>query len=259
MQIDGDKTARVFRGQGAGNAGNRAGAGQIWFRAAKRLIDVAGALFGLLVFGPLIIVLSTLVWRCMGAPVLYRATRVGLHERRFTLYKFRTMRNAIDVDGNPLPDRERVTQLGRVLRQSSLDELPQLFNVLRGDMSLVGPRPLHEEYLPLYTWEQARRHEVRPGITGLAQVSGRNRLPWDQRFALDVFYVDHADLMLDFRILLQTLKKVVRREGVSSDGDLDVPRFTGTGRPRDAYIAASVQDNPSSTNEQLRVGAAGLP
>jgi sugar transferase EpsL len=256
MQIDGDKTAEVFRAQGAGSAANRAGAGQIWFRAAKRLIDVAGALFGLLVFGPLLIILSTLVWHRLGAPVLYRATRVGLHERRFTLYKFRTMRNAIDNDGNPLPDRERVTPLGSVLRQCSLDELPQLFNVLRGDMSLVGPRPLHEEYLPLYTWEQARRHEVRPGITGLAQVSGRNRLPWEQRFALDVFYVDQADLMLDIRILLQTFMKVVRRDSISSDGDLDVPNFTGTGTPRDAYVVARVQVNPSATNDPLRVGAA---
>jgi sugar transferase EpsL len=256
MQIDRDRTARVFRAQGAGSAAARDRTGQTWFKATKRLIDVVGAVFGLILFGPLMILLSTLVRHSMGAPVLFRATRVGLHERRFTLYKFRTMRNAIDADGNPLPDRERVTPLGRVLRQSSLDELPQLFNVLRGDMSLVGPRPLHEEYLPLYTWEQARRHEVRPGITGLAQVSGRNRLSWEQRFALDVFYVDHVDLMLDIRILLQTLKKVVRREGVSADGDLDVPRFTGTGPPRDAYIAAPVQDNPSSTNEQLRVGAA---
>jgi lipopolysaccharide/colanic/teichoic acid biosynthesis glycosyltransferase len=226
-------------------------------QATKRLIDVAGAVFGLILFGPLMILVSTLVWHRMGAPVLFRATRVGLHERRFTLYKFRTMKNAVDAEGTPLPDRERVTALGKVLRQSSLDELPQLLNVLKGDMSLVGPRPLHEEYLPLYTWEQARRHEVRPGITGLAQVSGRNRLPWEQRFALDVFYVDHAHLLLDIRILLQTLKKVVRRDGVSSDGDLDVPRFTGTGTPRDAYVAAAVQNNPSSANEQVRVGAAG--
>ncbi len=163
----------------------------------------------------------------MGSPVMFLATRPGRNGEPFTLYKFRTMREAMDDSGRPLPDRERVTPLGRLLRRTSLDELPQLINVLRGEMSLVGPRPLLVEYLSRYTTEQARRHDVMPGITGLAQVSGRNAAGWDRKFEHDVYYVDHVSFLLDVRILLRTVTKVLRREDVSPDGDVNVPPFTG--------------------------------
>jgi lipopolysaccharide/colanic/teichoic acid biosynthesis glycosyltransferase len=160
--------------------------------------------------------------------VVFRQARPGLHGRLFNMYKFRTMRDLTDAAGNALPDHARITPLGRFLRRTSLDELPELFNVLRGEMSLVGPRPLLVEYLDRYSPEQARRHDALPGITGLAQINGRNTLNWDDRLALDVWYVDHASLWLDARIVVQTAFRLVRGTDVSADGDLDVPRFQGT-------------------------------
>jgi len=194
----------------------------------KRILDLAGAIFGFAAFGLPMAIVAGLIRLRMGSPVLYRVIRPGLHAEPFLLYKFRTMRHRVDPAGMSLSDKERITPLGRILRKTSLDELPQLFNVLNGDMSLVGPRPLKIEYLNLYTPQQARRHEVKPGITGLAQIKGRNTLRWDERFALDVWYVDHARLVLDLRILLQTVVNVLRRDSISPEGDLDVPSFTGS-------------------------------
>lgn len=164
----------------------------------------------------------------MGSPVVFRQTRPGLRGEPFTIYKFRTMRDVAGVNGTVLPDADRLTRLGRALRTTSLDELPELWNVLRGDMSLVGPRPLLLEHLPLYTPEQARRHEVRPGITGLAQVSGRNRLGWAERFALDVRYVDDRSLALDARILARTLVVALRGRGIAAQGHATMARFEGS-------------------------------
>jgi sugar transferase EpsL len=194
----------------------------------KRILDLAGAILGLAVFGLPMAIVAGLIRLRMGSPVLYRVIRPGLHAETFHMYKFRTMRDLVDAAGRPLSDKERITPLGRFLRKTSLDELPQLVNVLDGDMSIVGPRPLKVEYLKLYTPNQARRHEVKPGITGLAQIKGRNTLSWDERFALDVWYVDHASLVLDLRILMHTVVNVLRRDSVSPDGDLDIPSFTGS-------------------------------
>jgi len=194
----------------------------------KRLFDLLAAALGLLLLAPLLLALAWLVRRRIGAPVLFRQIRPGLHGRPFALLKFRSMREALDGDSHPLPDAERLTPFGRFLRASSLDELPELWNVLRGDMSLVGPRPLLMEYLPLYSPEQARRHAVRPGITGWAQVNGRNALSWEEKFRLDVWYVDHRSLRLDLHILLLTLKRVLAREGINAAGEATVARFTGS-------------------------------
>ena len=179
----------------------------------------------LLPFG---LVIAALVRRGLGSPVLFRQTRSGLGGTSFPLVKFRSMRDAVDERGEPLPDERRLTPFGRALRATSLDELPTLWNVLRGDMSLVGPRPLLPRYLPLYSAEQARRHEVRPGITGWAQVNGRNALSWEARFALDVWYVDNRSLALDLRILAMTVGKVLRRDGISPPGEATMPYFVGT-------------------------------
>lgn len=193
----------------------------------KRFIDLVAAAVGLVIISPLLLVLALLVRARLGSPVLFRQTRPGLHARPFTILKFRTMRDVRDASGNPLPDADRLPPLGRFLRSTSLDELPELWNVLRGDMSLVGPRPLLMEYLPLYSPEQARRHEVRPGITGWAQVNGRNALGWKERFALDVEYVEHRSLALDARILALTLLKVFRREGITQQGSASMEKFRG--------------------------------
>jgi sugar transferase EpsL len=193
----------------------------------KRILDLGGAILSLALFAVPIAIVAGLIRLCMGSPVIYRDMRPGLHGEPFLLYKFRTMKDLSDAAGRPLPDRARITPLGRILRKTSLDELPQLINVLKGDMSLVGPRPLKIEYLKLYTPEQARRHEVKPGITGLAQIKGRNRLSWDEKFALDVQYVDRASMVVDLHILLQTIVHVLKRDGMSPDGDLDVPSFGG--------------------------------
>ncbi|KAA0014692.1 sugar transferase [Billgrantia pellis] len=193
----------------------------------KRLFDIGVALPALMLLAPIMATVALLVrWR-LGAPVLFRQTRPGRHGRPFEMIKFRTMRDASDRDGHPLPDAARLTPLGKWLRATSLDELPELWNVLKGDMSLVGPRPLLMEYLPLYTPRQARRHEVRPGVTGWAQVNGRNALTWEQKFELDVWYVDNRSMWLDLRILLLTVRKVLVREGIAHDGDVAMPRFRG--------------------------------
>lgn len=193
----------------------------------KRAFDIFCSALALLLFWPVLLILYVLVRVNLGSPALFRQQRPGLHGRPFMMVKFRTMLDALDAQGNPLPDEVRLTRFGRLLRATSLDELPELWNVLKGDMSLVGPRPLLMEYLPLYSAEQARRHEVRPGITGWAQVNGRNALSWPAKFALDVWYVDNRSLLLDIRILLLTVKKVFVREGISADGQATTSRFTG--------------------------------
>ncbi|WP_225911519.1 sugar transferase [Desulfuromonas versatilis] len=181
----------------------------------------------LLVLSPLFLVLALLVRFKLGAPVLFRQARPGWKARPFTIYKFRTMLDARDPQGKPLPDEQRLTGFGRFLRSTSLDELPELLNVVKGEMSLVGPRPLLMEYLGRYSPEQARRHEVRPGITGWAQVNGRNALSWEEKFRHDVWYVDHQSLSLDVKILWLTLIKVIRREGISAEGYATAPFFLG--------------------------------
>ncbi|MGB1557618.1 MAG: sugar transferase [Oceanococcaceae bacterium] len=195
----------------------------------KRLLDILAASSGLLLLSPVLLLLAVCVRSRIGRPVLFRQRRPGLGGRAFEMVKFRTMTEARDDQGELLPDAERLPAFGRFLRSTSLDELPELWNVLRGDMSLVGPRPLLMEYLPLYSAEQARRHEVRPGITGWAQVNGRNALSWEEKFELDVWYVDHRSLWLDLRILWLTLSKVLRREGISAAGEVTMGRFQGSG------------------------------
>ena len=195
---------------------------------AKRIIDILVASAALMLLAPPLLLLSGLVRISFGSPVLFRQVRPGLHGRPFMMVKFRTMMDERGADGALLPDAQRLTPLGRFLRASSLDELPELWNVIRGDMSLVGPRPLLMEYLPLYTPGQARRHEVRPGITGWAQVNGRNAISWEEKFALDVWYVDHRSLWLDLRILWMTLRKVLVRDGISAAGEATMTRFTGS-------------------------------
>ncbi len=193
----------------------------------KRIFDVSVAAVALALFAPLMGLIAVLIYWRMGSPVLFRQVRPGLHGRAFTLYKFRTMCAAFDDRGHSLTDLQRVTALGRWLRRWSLDELPQLWNVLKGDMSLVGPRPLLMEYLPLYTPEQARRHEVKPGITGWAQVNGRNAITWEEKFALDVWYVEHQSFALDMKILWLTVLKVVCREGINASDTETMPVFRG--------------------------------
>jgi len=193
----------------------------------KRLLDLTAAVLGLLALALPLLALTLLVRRKLGRPAFFRQTRPGLHGRPFQMVKFRTMTDARGADGALLPDADRLTPFGRFLRSTSLDELPELWNVLRGDMSLVGPRPLLMEYLPLYTPEQARRHAVRPGITGWAQVNGRNALSWEEKFALDVWYVDHQSLWLDIRILWMTAVKVLRRQDISAPGEATVEYFKG--------------------------------
>jgi lipopolysaccharide/colanic/teichoic acid biosynthesis glycosyltransferase len=193
----------------------------------KRALDVTVALLGLVLLSPVILILAVLVGTKLGRPILFRQVRPGLHGKPFEMLKFRTMRNTQGPDGQPLSDAERLTEFGKLLRSTSLDELPELWNVLRGEMSLVGPRPLLMEYLPLYSAEQMRRHEVRPGVTGLAQVNGRNALSWEEKFRLDVWYVDHRSLTLDLRILARTLMTALRREGITAENAATAERFTG--------------------------------
>ena len=195
----------------------------------KRLLDLVVASFAFMVLLPALAVLAVVVRLAIGAPVLFRQRRPGLGGRPFELLKFRTMTDAVGSDGRPLPDQERLCRTGALLRELSLDELPELINVIRGEMSLVGPRPLLMQYLDRYTPFQARRHEVKPGVTGWAQINGRNAISWDQRFALDVWYVDHRSFWLDVKILLITVKKVFTREGVAQPGHVTMPEFTGPG------------------------------
>ena len=194
----------------------------------KRVFDVVVSAVALTVLAPVMGLTALAVWRMMGRPVLFRHVRPGLHGKPFVMYKFRTMRDLRDAEGKLLPNEARLTPFGRWLRSTSLDELPELLNVLRGEMSLVGPRPLLMEYLDRYTLEQARRHEVKPGITGWAQIHGRNNLSWDERFKLDVWYVDNWNLWLDMKILCRTLWIVLRREGISAQGHATMPEFTGS-------------------------------
>lgn len=198
----------------------------------KRFFDIVIATAALAVFALPLLMLAWLIKRKLGSPILFRQVRPGLDGKPFLMMKFRTMTDARDSSGNLLPDAERLTPFGRFLRSSSLDELPELINVIKGDMSLVGPRPLLMEYLPLYTTEQMRRHEARPGITGWAQVNGRNTLSWEDKFILDVWYVDHRSLALDIRILWLTVKKVIVREGISAAGEATMTRFTGSSERR---------------------------
>ena len=193
----------------------------------KRLFDFAFALLGLIALALPLLILIVLVRRKLGSPVFFRQVRPGLDGKPFEMVKFRTMTDERSPDGQLQPDAVRLTAFGRFLRSTSLDELPELWNVLKGDMSLVGPRPLLMEYLPLYTPEQARRHEVRPGVTGWAQVNGRNAISWEEKFELDVWYVDHQSLWLDIKILWLTVKKVLVREGISAAGDATMPIFKG--------------------------------
>lgn len=194
----------------------------------KAVVDRVAAATGLIALSPVIALGAGAVWLSLGRPVFFRQERPGRLGRPFRIVKFRTMRHAVDADGRPLPDEERLTAIGRLLRATSIDELPQLWNVLAGDLSLVGPRPLLMRYLDRYTPTQARRHEVKPGITGWAQVNGRNALSWEQRFELDVWYVDNWSLWLDVRILALTVLKVFKRDGISRDGHATMPEFMGT-------------------------------
>lgn len=193
----------------------------------KRLFDLLAASFALVAFFPFMLVIGWLVRRNLGSPVLFRQTRPGLNGKPFEMVKFRTMKNAIDEKGHLLPDAERMTTFGNKLRSSSLDELPELWNVLKGEMSLVGPRPLLMQYLPLYSDEQARRNDVRPGVTGWAQVNGRNAISWEEKFKLDVWYVDNQGFWLDIKILVLTVKKVFAKEGVTENGHVTAEPFKG--------------------------------
>ncbi len=195
----------------------------------KRLFDILASLCALFVFWPVALIIALQVHRKLGSPVIFKQIRPGKDGKPFEMFKFRTMRDAVDADGNPLPDAERMTSFGSFLRSSSLDELPGLWNVLKGDMSLVGPRPLLMEYLPLYSTEQYRRHEVRPGVTGWAQINGRNALSWEEKFKLDVWYVDNRSFWLDLKILFLTIKKVLERDGISAEGEATMTKFTGSG------------------------------
>jgi lipopolysaccharide/colanic/teichoic acid biosynthesis glycosyltransferase len=197
----------------------------------KRTFDLLVSGMALIVLSPVLGLIALQVRRQLGAPVLFRQVRPGLHGRPFEMVKFRTMRNVTDAMGDLLPDAERLTSFGRWLRATSLDELPELWNVLKGDMSLVGPRPLLMQYLPLYSREQARRHEVRPGITGWAQVHGRNTISWEKKFELDVWYVDHHNFLMDLRIIFLTLKNVILRDGINAPGEASMPAFIGTNTP----------------------------
>ena len=194
----------------------------------KRLLDIIIASVALILLSPLYAFVAYKVKKNLGSPVLFRQVRPGLNGKPFKMIKFRTMKDAVDAEGNPLPDSERLTPFGKMLRSTSLDEMPELWNVIKGDMSIVGPRPLLMEYLPLYNKEQAKRHDVRPGMTGHAQVNGRNAISWEQKFKLDTWYVDNRSLWLDFKIMLKTVKKVIAKDDISEAGEVTMTKFTGT-------------------------------
>jgi lipopolysaccharide/colanic/teichoic acid biosynthesis glycosyltransferase len=193
----------------------------------KRIFDVIVSSIALVLLSPILMLVAGVAYFKLGKPVLFRQIRPGRNGRPFRMIKFRTMRNAADAQGRPLPDAERLTPFGRLLRSTSLDELPELWNVFKGDMSLVGPRPLLMEYLPHYDARQARRHQVRPGITGWAQVNGRNAITWEEKFELDVWYVDHHSLWLDIKIIFMTIKKVLVRDGINAEGEATTTKFRG--------------------------------
>ncbi len=194
----------------------------------KRVLDIAIASTALVLLSPVYALVAYKVKKNLGSPVLFRQVRPGLHGKPFEMIKFRTMKDAMDAQGNPLPDSERLTPFGKMLRATSLDEMPELWNVIKGDMSIVGPRPLLMEYLPLYNAEQAKRHNVRPGITGHAQVNGRNAISWEKKFELDTWYVEHQSLWLDFKIMLKTIQKVIAKDDISAEGEATMSKFTGS-------------------------------
>lgn len=194
----------------------------------KRFLDIVIASIALILLSPLYFYVAYKVKKNLGSPVLFRQVRPGLHGKPFEMVKFRTMKNALDEQGNPLPDSERLTPFGKMLRSTSLDEMPELWNVIKGDMSIVGPRPLLMEYLPLYNKEQAKRHDVRPGMTGHAQVNGRNAISWEQKFKLDTWYVENRSLWIDFKIMLQTVKKVIAKDDISEAGEATMTKFTSS-------------------------------
>ena len=194
----------------------------------KRLLDIIIASIALILLSPLYFYVARKVKKNLGSPVLFRQVRPGLHGKPFEMIKFRTMKDAVDAQGNPLPDSERLTPFGKMLRSTSLDEMPELWNVIKGDMSIVGPRPLLTEYLPLYNEEQAKRHNVRPGMTGHAQVNGRNAISWEEKFKLDTWYVENQSTLLDFKIMLKTVHKVIAKDDISAEGEATMTRFTGT-------------------------------
>lgn len=202
--------------------------GGIYKRYFKRPMDFVLALFAIVVLSPVFIIVALLVRINLGSPVIFKQQRPGLNEKIFTMYKFRTMTNETDENGNLLPNEQRHTRFGKFLRSTSLDELPELFNVLKGDMSLIGPRPLLIEYLPLYNKHQKRRHEVRPGLSGLAQVRGRNSITWEEKFDYDVYYVDNISFLLDLKLMFETIIKVFKRDGVNSSETVTMEKFTGT-------------------------------
>lgn len=194
----------------------------------KRVLDVVIASTALLLLSPLYLFVAYKVRKNLGSPVLFRQVRPGLHGKPFEMIKFRSMKDAVDETGNPLPDSERLTPFGQMLRATSLDEMPELWNVIKGEMSIVGPRPLLMEYLPLYNSQQAKRHNVRPGMTGHAQVNGRNAISWEEKFKLDTWYVENQSLWLDFKIMLKTVKKVLAKDDISAEGEVTMTKFTGT-------------------------------
>lgn len=194
----------------------------------KRLLDIVIASIALVILSPLYIFVAYKVKKNLGSPVLFRQVRPGLNGIPFEMIKFRTMKDAVDIQGNPLPDHERLTPFGKMLRSTSLDEIPELWNVIKGDMSIVGPRPLLMEYLPLYNTEQAKRHNVRPGMTGHAQVNGRNAIGWDEKFKLDTWYVENQSVWLDFKIMLKTVKKVIAKDDINEAGEATMSKFTGS-------------------------------
>ncbi|OIU86258.1 sugar transferase [Acinetobacter sp. AR2-3] len=194
----------------------------------KRLLDIIIASIALILLSPLYFYVAHKVKKNLGSPVLFRQVRPGLHGKPFEMIKFRSMKDAVDAQGNPLPDSERLTPFGKMLRSSSLDEMPELWNVIKGDMSIVGPRPLLMEYLPLYSPEQAKRHDVRPGMTGHAQVNGRNAIGWEEKFKLDTWYVENQSIWLDFKIMFKTVHKVLAKDDISAEGEATMTRFTGS-------------------------------
>lgn len=196
----------------------------------KRLLDIIIASIALILLSPLYAFVAYKVKKNLGSPVLFRQVRPGLHGKPFEMIKFRTMKDAVDEQGNPLPDSERLTPFGQMLRSTSLDEMPELWNVIKGDMSIVGPRPLLMEYLPLYSPEQAKRHNVRPGMTGHAQVNGRNAIGWEEKFKLDTWYVENQSILLDFKIMFKTVHKVLAKDDISAEGDATMPKFTGNAK-----------------------------
>ncbi|WP_180175564.1 sugar transferase [Acinetobacter sp. YH12025] len=199
----------------------------------KRLLDIVIASSALVLLSPVYAFVAYKVRKNLGSPVLFRQVRPGLNGKPFEMIKFRSMKDAVDAQGDSLPDSERLTPFGQMLRSSSLDEMPELWNVIKGEMSIVGPRPLLMEYLPLYNEQQAKRHNVRPGITGYAQVNGRNAISWEKKFELDTWYVENRSLWLDFKIMLKTVQKVLSKDDISAEGEATMSKFTGTSEPKD--------------------------